>query len=96
MREWAAPVAGIESGHGLFLCQVSATKVVDAGGWVMLHATELLGSEAYDANGNFVGRVKEFYLEPAEQGNRVSRMLLARGKYQPLLARYDQVGFVAP
>ena len=62
----------------------------------MLHATELLGSEAYDVNGNFVGRVKEFYLEPAEQGNRISRMLLTRGKYQPLLARYDQVGFVAP
>ncbi len=62
----------------------------------MLHATELLGSEAYDTYGNFVGRVKEFYLEPAEQGNRVSRMLLARGKYQPLLARYDQIGFVAP
>jgi magnesium transporter len=62
----------------------------------MLHATELLGSEAYDAQGNFVGRVKEFYLEPGEQGNRVSRMLLARGKYQPLLARYDQIGFVAP
>ncbi|MGH9730619.1 MAG: magnesium transporter MgtE N-terminal domain-containing protein, partial [Candidatus Acidiferrales bacterium] len=62
----------------------------------MLHATELLGSEAYDAQGNFVGRVKEFYLEPAEQGNRVSRVLLTRGKYQPLLARHDQLGFVAP
>ncbi|MFZ0213102.1 MAG: CBS domain-containing protein [Candidatus Acidiferrales bacterium] len=62
----------------------------------MLHATELLGSEAYDAQGNFVGRVKEFYLEPAEHGNRVSRMLLVRGKYQPLLARHDQIGFVAP
>lgn len=62
----------------------------------MLHATELLGSEAYDAQGNFVGRVKEFYLEPAEQGNRVSRVLLMRGKYQPLLARHDQIGFVAP
>lgn len=62
----------------------------------MLHATELFGSEAYDAQGNFVGRVKEFYLEPAEQGNRVSRVLLTRGKYQPLLARHDQIGFVAP
>ncbi|MGH9729584.1 MAG: magnesium transporter MgtE N-terminal domain-containing protein [Candidatus Acidiferrales bacterium] len=62
----------------------------------MLHATELLGSEAYDAQGNFLGRVKEFYLEPADQGNRVSRVLLTRGKYQPLLARYDQIGFVAP
>src|SRR5579863_7686163 len=62
----------------------------------MLHATELLGSEAYDAQGNFVGRVKEFYLEPAEQGNRISRILFTRGKYQPLLARHDQIGFVAP
>jgi len=62
----------------------------------MLHATELLGSEAYDSQGNFVGRVKEFYLEPVEQGNRVSRVLLTRGKYQPLLARHDQIGFVAP
>lgn len=61
----------------------------------MLHATELLGSMAYDAQGNFVGRVKEFYLEPADQGNRVSRYLLARGKFQPLIARHDQVGFVA-
>ncbi|HEV2491415.1 MAG TPA: CBS domain-containing protein [Candidatus Acidoferrales bacterium] len=62
----------------------------------MLHATELLGSVAYDAQGNFVGRVKEFYLEPADQGNRVSRYLLARGKFQPLIARHDQIGFVAP
>jgi magnesium transporter len=62
----------------------------------MLHATELLGSTAYDSHGNFVGRVKEFYLEPADQGNRVSRILLARGKFQPLIARHDQVGFVAP
>src|SRR5487761_303830 len=62
----------------------------------MLHATELLGSETYDAQGNFVGRVKEFYLEPAEQGNRISRILLTRGKFQPLLARHDQIGFIAP
>ncbi len=62
----------------------------------MLHATELLGSQAYDAQGNLVGRVKEFYLEPAEQGGRISRVLLTRGKYQPLVARYDQIGFVEP
>jgi magnesium transporter len=62
----------------------------------MLHATELLGSQAYDAQGHLVGRVKEFYLEPAEQGGRVSRVLLTRGKYQPLLARYDQIGSVEP
>ena len=62
----------------------------------MLHATELLGAETYDANGNFVGRVKELFTEPADQPNRVARMLLGRGKFQPLVARYDQVGFVAP
>lgn len=62
----------------------------------MLHATELLGAETYDASGNFVGRVKELFIEPADQPNRVARMMLGRGKYQPLLARYDQVGFVAP
>jgi len=62
----------------------------------MLHATELLGAETYDAQGNFVGRVKELFIEPADQPNRVARVLLGRGKYQPLVARYDHVGFVAP
>ncbi|PYU32425.1 MAG: magnesium transporter [Acidobacteria bacterium] len=62
----------------------------------MLHATELLGAEAYDVGGNFVGRVIELFIEPADQPNRVARMLLGRGKYQPLVARYDHVAFVAP
>jgi len=62
----------------------------------MLHATELLGGEAYDAQGNFVGRVSELFIEPADQPNRVARYLLGRGKYLPLLARYDQVSSVAP
>jgi sporulation protein YlmC with PRC-barrel domain len=62
----------------------------------MLHATELLGGEAYDAQGNFVGKVKEMFIEPADQPNRVARYLLGRGKYLPLLARHDQVTFVAP
>src|SRR2546427_5315814 len=62
----------------------------------MLHATELLGAEAYDVGGNFVGRVTELFIEPADQPNRVARMLLGRGKYQPLVARYDHVAFVAP
>src|ERR1700674_5244707 len=62
----------------------------------MLHATELLGGEAYDAQGNFVGRVTELFIEPADQPNRVARYLLGRGKYLPLLARHDQVSFVAP
>src|SRR5580704_10496978 len=62
----------------------------------MLHATELLGGEAYDAQGNFVGRVTELFIEPADQPNRVARYLLHRGKYLPLLARHDQISFVAP
>src|SRR5579864_5450832 len=55
-----------------------------------------MGSEAYDAQGHFVGRVREFFVEPADQPNRVSHFLLSRGKFQPLLARYNQVAAVAP
>ncbi len=62
----------------------------------MLHATELLGGEAYDRNGHFVGRVNELFIEPADQPNRVARVLLGRGKYLPLVARYDHLAFVAP
>ncbi len=62
----------------------------------MLHATELLGAEVYDVQGHFVGRVREMFIEPAEQPNRIARLLLGRGKYRPLVARYDQVAFVAP
>lgn len=62
----------------------------------MLHATEVLGAEAYDAHGNYVGRVREMFIEPAEHPHRVSRYLLSRGRYRPLVARHDQVGFVAP
>ena len=62
----------------------------------MLHATEVLGAEAHDAAGNFVGRVKEMFVVPDEQPNRVSRLMLGRGRYRPLVARYDQIGSVAP
>jgi len=62
----------------------------------MLHATEILGAETYDSAGNFVGRVKEMFIEPADQPNRVARLLLARGKYRPIVARYDQIGSVVP
>ncbi len=62
----------------------------------MLYATELMGSAAYDANDNFVGRVREFFIEPAEQPNRVSHFLISRGRFQPLVARYDQISKVAP
>lgn len=62
----------------------------------MLHATELLGAKTYDSHGHFVGRVKEMFIVPAEQPNRVARLMLSRGKYRPLIARYDQIESVAP
>ena len=62
----------------------------------MLHATDLLGAEAYDRDGHFVGQVTELFIEPADQPNRVARVLLGRGKYLPLIARYDKIAFVAP
>ncbi len=62
----------------------------------MLHATELLGAETYDSAGNFVGRVKEMFIVPAEQPNRVSRLLLGRGRFRPLVARFDQIASVVP
>src|SRR3974390_2864399 len=62
----------------------------------MLYATELMGSAAYDSQNNFVGRVREFFVEPAEQPNRVSHFLISRGRFQPLVARYDQVSKATP
>ncbi|HVA93973.1 MAG TPA: CBS domain-containing protein [Candidatus Dormibacteraeota bacterium] len=62
----------------------------------MLHATDLLGGEAYDRDGHFVGHITELFIEPADQPNRVARALLGRGKYLPLVARYDNFAFVAP
>src|SRR5450432_2270204 len=63
---------------------------------MQLYATELRGAETYDDQGNFVGRVREFFIEPADQANRIARFLLSRGRFQPLVARYDQVAAVAP
>jgi magnesium transporter len=63
-------------------------------GRMELYATELMGSKAYDVQGNFVGKVREFFIEPADQPNRVSHYLLARGHFPPLVARYDQVASV--
>ena len=62
----------------------------------MLHATEILGAQAFDSSGNFVGRVKEMFIEPADQPNRISRMLLSRGQFRPIVARYDQIASVDP
>src|ERR1700726_1354668 len=63
---------------------------------MQIYATELMGAETYDDQGNFVGRVREFFIEPADQANRIARFLLSRGRFQPLVARYDQVAQVAP
>jgi magnesium transporter len=63
---------------------------------MQLYATELMGAETYDDQGNFVGRVREFFIEPADQSNRIARFLLSRGRFQPLVARHDQVATVAP
>jgi magnesium transporter len=61
-----------------------------------LYATELVGSEVWDAQGHFVGRVREFFLEPASGPNRISHYLLSRGRFQPLVARHDQIASVEP
>lgn len=63
---------------------------------MQIYATELMGAEVYDAQGHFVGRVREFFVEPADQPNRVSHFLLSRGRFQPLLARHNQIGAIAP
>lgn len=62
----------------------------------MLFATELVGAAAYDAQNHFVGRVREFFVEPAEQPNRISHFLISRGRFQPLVARYNQVTKITP
>lgn len=62
----------------------------------MIHVTELLDAGVYDVKGNYVGRVRELCLVPTEQTNRVARLVIARGRYQPLVARYDQVAAAAP
>ena len=36
------------------------------------------------------------FVVPDEQPNRISRLLLGRGKFRPLVARYDQIESVAP
>jgi len=60
-----------------------------------LYATELMGSKAYDTEGHFVGKVREVFIEPAEAPNRVSHFLLSRGRFQPLVAKHNQVASVA-
>jgi sporulation protein YlmC with PRC-barrel domain len=59
-----------------------------------LYATELMGAKTYDAQGNYVGRVREFFIEPAEAPNRISHFLLSRGHFPPLVAKHNQVASV--
>jgi magnesium transporter len=59
-----------------------------------LYATELMGSKTYDVQGNYVGRVREFFIEPADAPNRVSHYLLSRGSFQPLVAKHNQIASV--
>ncbi|MFQ5926480.1 MAG: magnesium transporter MgtE N-terminal domain-containing protein [Terriglobia bacterium] len=63
---------------------------------VMIHVTELLDAAVYDTDGNYVGRVRELCIDPNEQSNRIARLVIARGRFQSLLVRYDQVASVAP
>ncbi|HKW63098.1 MAG TPA: CBS domain-containing protein [Candidatus Acidoferrum sp.] len=60
-----------------------------------LYATELFGVKTYDSQGNYVGRVREFFIEPAEAPNRISHFLLSRGSFQPLVAKHNQVASVS-
>jgi magnesium transporter len=62
----------------------------------MLSATELMKAKTYDSQGNYVGRIRELFIEPAEQPNRIAHYLLSRGHFQPLVARHDQIAWVAP
>src|SRR5213594_2662018 len=60
-----------------------------------LYATELMGVKTYDVQGNYVGRVREFFIEPAEAPNRISHFLLSRGHFQPLVAKHNQIASVS-
>jgi magnesium transporter len=60
-----------------------------------LYATELMGMKTYDVQGNYVGRVREFFIEPADAPNRISHFLLSRGRFQPLVAKHNQVASVS-
>src|SRR5207302_1326242 len=57
--------------------------------------SNLMGVKAYDAQGNYVGRVREFFIEPAEAPNRISHFLLSRGRFQPLVAKHNQIASVS-
>jgi sporulation protein YlmC with PRC-barrel domain/CBS domain-containing protein len=84
------------SSAGLGLYQPVAARTLGKECAMELYATELMGSATYDVDGHFVGRVREFFIEPSEQSNRLSHYLLSRGRFQPLIARHDQISSVEP
>src|SRR5271156_48152 len=100
---WCLPAAKVPGG-GFFVFppQVARGDLVARRGMagreraMELYAAELMGSAAYDVDGHFVGRVREFFIEPAEQSNRLSHYLLSRGRFQPLIAKHDQIASVEP
>ena len=59
----------------------------------MLYATELMGAKTYDAQSNYVRQDSRiFFIEPAEQPNRISHYLLSRGEFPAVgSSRHDQV-----
>jgi CBS domain-containing protein len=62
----------------------------------MVNVTELLDASVHDAQGNYVGRVRELCIVPAEGAGRIGRLVIARGSFQPLVARHDQISAVGP
>src|SRR5438876_9948220 len=59
-----------------------------------LYATELMGVKTYDVQGNYVGRVREFFIEPAEAPNRISHFVLSSGHFQTLVTKHNKVASV--
>jgi magnesium transporter len=62
----------------------------------MIYVTELLDASVHDVAGNYVGRVRELCIVPAESASRIGRLVIARGKFQPLVARHNQIAAAAP
>src|SRR5579859_2289005 len=80
----------------LWILSQTPRAVRESRRWLMeLYATELMGVKTYDAQGNYVGRVREFFIEPAEAPNRISHFLLSRGSFQPLVAKHNQIASVS-
>ena len=62
----------------------------------MIHATELIDANVTDTDNNYVGRIRDLCLIPSEQSSRIGLFVIARGRYQPLVARFDQVDYLGP